>query len=249
VTVAALRTRRSPNFGPRLPGVAIDTLVLHYTGMNSAREALDRLCDPAAEVSAHYLVEEDGAVWRLVDEERRAWHAGISVWKGESNLNDRSIGVEIVNPGHEFGYRPFPAPQMAAVAALCRDNLDRRPIPAARVLGHSDIAPMRKRDPGELFDWAGLAAQGIGVWPAAPGPIPVSDPGADEDSAVAGAVAALAAIGYDIEGRSAGRAVDPDAALLAAITAFQRRFRPSRVDGAPDAETCALIAAVARLCG
>jgi len=247
--MAAIRTRPSPNFGPRPGGTAIDTLVLHYTGMRTAAEALDRLCDAAAQVSAHYLVEEDGTVWRLVEEDMRAWHAGMSWWQGETNLNDRSTGIEIVNPGHEFGYRPFPPAQMAAVAALCRDILARRPIPPARVLGHSDIAPMRKLDPGELFDWRGLAAQGIGLWPATPGPAAAPGPGADEDSAAATAIAGLAAIGYDTEGRSAGRAVDSDAALTAAIAAFQRRFRPGRVDGALDSETCALIAAVARLCG
>lgn len=247
--MTTIRSRRSPNFGPRIPDTTIDTLVLHYTGMKTAAEALDRLCDPASEVSAHYLVEEDGAVWRLVDEERRAWHAGVSWWKGASNLNDRSIGIEVVNPGHEFGYRPFPAAQMAAVAALCRDIMARHPIPAARVLGHSDIAPMRKRDPGELFDWPGLAAQEIGLWPAAPGPAASPGGGGDEDIAVSAAITDLAAIGYDTEGRSAGRPVDPDAALTAAIAAFQRHFRPARVDGAPDGETCALIAAVARLYG
>ena len=247
--MTAIRARPSPNFGRRPAGTAIDTLVLHYTGMNTAAEALDRLCDPAAQVSAHYLIEEDGTVWRLVEEDMRAWHAGVSWWQGAANLNDRSIGIEIVNPGHEFGYRPFPAAQMAAVAALCRDILARRPIPPARVLGHSDIAPMRKLDPGELFDWRGLAAQGIGLWPAMPGPAAAPGPGADEDAAAATAIAGLAAIGYDTEGLSAGRAVESDAALTAAITAFQRRFRPGRVDGALDSETCALIAAVARLCG
>ena len=239
----AIRSRPSPNHGPRPAGATVDTLVLHYTGMKSAAEALDRLCDPAAQVSAHYVIEEDGAVWRLVGEDRRAWHAGISWWRGATDLNDRSIGIEIVNPGHEFGYRPFPAAQMAAVAALCRDILARRPIPAARVLGHSDIAPMRKLDPGELFDWQGLAAQGIGLWPAKP----IAPSPGDDDAAAAAAIAALAAIGYDTEGRSAGRAIEPDAAATAAIAAFQRHFRPRRVDGALDSETCAMIAAVARL--
>lgn len=242
--MARIQTRPSPNHGPRPGGAAIDTLVLHYTGMKSAAEALDRLCDPAAQVSAHYLVEEDGTVWRLVDEDRRAWHAGVSWWRGASDLNDRSIGIEIVNPGHEFGYRPFPSAQMASVAALCRDILGRRPIPAARVVGHSDIAPLRKLDPGELFDWRGLAAQGIGLWPATPA---APSPGGDDDKAAAEAIAALATIGYDVEGRSAGRMVESDAAVTAAIAAFQRRFRPARVDGAPDRETCALIAAVAGL--
>ncbi len=140
-------------------------LVLHYTGMQSAEAALNRLCDPAARVSAHYVVEEDGAIWQLVPEARRAFHAGRSCWEGEHDLNFVSIGIEIVNPGHEWGYRAFPEEQMAAVEYLCRDILSRRPIPPHRVVGHSDIAPDRKTDPGEAFDWPRLARAGIGIWP------------------------------------------------------------------------------------
>ena len=139
-------------------------LVLHYTGMPSAAAALARLCDPGAKVSAHYLVDEDGTVQALVAEQNRAWHAGVSFWRGATGLNDRSIGIEIVNPGHEFGYRPFPPAQMQAVRELCRGILARWPIPARNVVAHSDIAPNRKQDPGELFDWRGLAAAGIGLW-------------------------------------------------------------------------------------
>ena len=152
----------SPNQDSR-PGLAIDHLVLHYTGMRSAEAALARLCDPAAKVSAHYVVDEDGTVYALVEEARRAWHAGVSYWRGVRQLNDCSVGIEIVNPGHEFGYRAFPRRQMAAVEALCRHILARHDIPARNVVGHSDVAPDRKQDPGELFDWPGLAAQGIGV--------------------------------------------------------------------------------------
>src|SRR5665213_2983903 len=165
----AMRERESSNHDSRGEVVGgtprIDTLVLHYTGMRSAAAALDRLCDPAARVSSHYVVEEDGTVWRLVPDDRRAWHAGVSYWEGGRELNYVSLGVEIVNPGHEWGYRPFPEAQMAAVEALCRELVARHRIPAHRVVGHSDIAPERKADPGELFDWPRLARAGIGIWP------------------------------------------------------------------------------------
>src|SRR5262249_6695143 len=143
----------------------IDMLVLHYTGMRTGEAALERLCDPVAKVSSHYLVEEDGTTWRLVPEEKRAWHAGVSFWAGERDINDFSIGIELVNPGHEFGYRPFPEAQMQALEALARDIVDRHAIRPHRVVGHSDVAPTRKTDPGELFDWARLARKGIGLWP------------------------------------------------------------------------------------
>jgi N-acetylmuramoyl-L-alanine amidase len=234
--------RPSPNRGPRPPGTAIDTLVLHYTGMRSAAEALDRLCDPAAKVSAHYAIGEDGTVWRLVPEALRAWHAGVSFWRGESNLNDRSIGIELVNPGHEFGYRPFPEPQMAALIALCRGILARHPIPPGRVVGHSDIAPTRKQDPGELFDWKRLAAAGIGAWPRI---ALLRAPASVGDADTLEAVALLGRIGYDtgaLEGES-------DGTLIAAFRAFQRRFRPARVDGILDGETLLLLRAAAECTG
>src|SRR3712207_1067979 len=160
-----IRDTPSPNHDERPPGDPIDMLVLHYTGMRTAEEAIGRLRDPASRVSAHYVVEEDGLVWRLVPEGRRAWHAGVSHWRGRESLNGRSIGVEVVNPGHEWGYRPFAALQMAAVCDLCLDILARHPIAARDVVAHSDISPDRKRDPGELFDWEGLAASGVGLWP------------------------------------------------------------------------------------
>jgi N-acetylmuramoyl-L-alanine amidase len=150
----------SPNFGDRnVPAPTF--LILHYTAMNSAQEALDRLCDPVAKVSSHYLVGEDGTIYRLVAEDKSAWHAGASFWDGTANLNGRSIGIEIDNPGD----RPFAQAQMAAVAALCRWILSRYNIKAQNVIGHADVAPGRKPDPGWFFDWKGLAAQGIGVWP------------------------------------------------------------------------------------
>jgi N-acetylmuramoyl-L-alanine amidase len=221
-----IRERASPNHMAREDPPRIDMLVLHYTGMQSAAAALDRLCDPHARVSAHYVVEEDGTIWRLVPESRRAFHAGQSCWSGERDLNRVSIGVEIVNPGHEWGYRAFPEPQMRAVGELCRDILARHPIPAHRVVGHSDIAPDRKIDPGELFDWPRLAHAGIGLWPppmhAGP-PRPV-----DRDRALAD----LAAIGYCL------------AAEHPAVAAFQRRFRPISIDGVIDPETAARLAEV-----
>ncbi|OIR09990.1 N-acetylmuramoyl-L-alanine amidase AmiD precursor [mine drainage metagenome] len=214
----------SPNFGPRPAGLPIDMLVLHYTGMDSGAAALERLRDPAAQVSAHYLIEEDGRVFALVAEEARAWHAGVAHWRGGNDVNSRSIGIELVNPGHDFGYRPFPAAQRAALTALARGLLARHPIPPRNVVGHADVAPRRKQDPGELFDWAGLAAAGVGLWPRADAAPPVAD-----------MAAALAAYGYDT--------ADP----VAAIAAFQRHFRPARVDGAADDECRALLAHLLRL--
>lgn len=155
----------SPNFDDRPNDVIVDLLVLHYTGMETGAAALDRMCDPAAEVSAHYMVEEDGKVFQLVNETKRAWHAGKSYWRGRSGLNACSIGIEIVNPGHEFGYRAFPQIQMDAVKDLCISIMGRHMIPARNVVGHSDIAPSRKEDPGELFDWPFLAEAGVGLWP------------------------------------------------------------------------------------
>lgn len=232
--------RPSPNCGPRPDGAAIDTLVLHYTGMVGADAALDRLCDEAAKVSAHYVIGEDGTVWQLVAESMRAWHAGVSSWRGESNVNDRSIGIELVNPGHEWGYRKFPDSQMRALIALARGILSRHPIAPARIVGHSDIAPMRKQDPGELFDWQRLAAAGIGVWPN----IAMLRPPAVGDGETGEALRLLARIGYATgEGDEDG--AGSDGALIAAFRAFQRRFRPGRVDGILDGETMVLLRAVA----
>jgi N-acetylmuramoyl-L-alanine amidase len=234
MSAAALRIveRPSPNHGPRRDGAAIDMLVLHYTGMMSAAAALARLCDPGAEVSAHYLVDEFGLVYRLVPEDRRAWHAGVAFWAGERDVNGRSIGIELANPGHELGYRDFPAAQMTALVELARGIVTRHPIPPHRVLGHSDVAPRRKIDPGEKFDWRWLAGQGIGWWPEAPAPI-VKSAIAD----VAAMQRALAAFGYEV----ALTGIE-DEQTATVVSAFQRHFRPARVDGVADAETAAVAA-------
>lgn len=155
----------SPNYSDRPEHTDINLLIMHYTGMPTAKEALGRMCDPEAQVSAHYMVDEDGTVYRLVPEEKRAWHAGISCWRGRAALNETSIGIEVVNPGHEHGYRAFPDVQMEAVLALSKNIVERHRIEPRNVVGHSDIAPTRKEDPGELFDWKGLAWEGIGIWP------------------------------------------------------------------------------------
>lgn len=207
----------SPNADAR--NCTPDMIVLHYTGMESGEAALERLRDPASKVSAHWVVEEDGRVFRLVPEDRRAWHAGVSRWAGEGALNDVSIGIEIVNPGHEWGYRPFPAAQMATVERLVREAMARWSIRPERVLGHSDVAPTRKDDPGELFDWRRLAGQRLAIWPDA---ADEDDPGRLLDPAgVASLSASLGEIGYDV--RDMGKA----------LTAFRRRFRPRALVGLP----------------
>jgi N-acetylmuramoyl-L-alanine amidase len=237
----ALRERLSPNHDSRGETIGgpprIDLLVLHYTGMQNVEAALDRLCDPEARVSSHYVVDEDGTIWRLVPEERRAWHAGVSYWQGETALNTLSIGVEIVNPGHEWGYRAFPEQQMQAVETLCLDIISRRRIPAHRIVGHSDIAPTRKSDPGELFDWPRLARAGIGLWPE-----PAAELRRRRGRGVgiverARALADLARIGYQVEPSN----VEPP------LAAFQRRFRPERWDGRLDGETSGRLAEAAQL--
>lgn len=214
----------SPNFGERkLP---VTMAVIHYTGMRTAEAALDRLTDPKSEVSAHYMIAEDGTVFRLVDEAKRAWHAGPGWWRGITDINSASIGYELVNPGSEFGYTPFPQPQIAALVGLLKAARAIYAIPPANVVGHSDIAPTRKDDPGELFPWNALADAGL----AARVPRAGADPGWTDT----GACRALARYGYGVD--------DPRATLMA----FQRHFRPTRVDGAWDAETRAVVLALLR---
>ncbi len=240
--------RPSPNHGPRKgqsgdtgAAVPVTLVVLHYTGMKTCGDALTRMCDPGAEVSAHYLVDEDGTTYQLVPESQRAWHAGRSYWRGISDVNSASIGVEVVNPGHEYGYRPFPATQVDGIAALCRDIMDRHDIPAQNVVGHSDIAPGRKLDPGELFPWAELANAGIGVWPVSPLSGASAGDGTIWDS--------LAAIGYACPGDETrgGTLLDAQSGEADVISAFQRRFRPSNITGQADPDTVRLAAAVAGL--
>ncbi|MEG3618807.1 N-acetylmuramoyl-L-alanine amidase [Magnetovibrio sp. PR-2] len=215
--------RVSPNFNDRPPDVPIDMLVLHYTGMQSANAALDRLCDAEAEVSAHYLIEEDGTVHRLVDEDKRAWHAGVSWWRGATDVNSRSIGIELVNPGHEFGYRAFLEPQMVALEGLAGAILKRHAIPGRNVVGHSDVAPLRKTDPGELFDWARLAQKGIGLW---------AQDSVLVDASAAEFKAMLLAFGYDTSD------------FNAAIVAFQRHFRPARLTTAIEPDCVGVLQAL-----
>jgi N-acetylmuramoyl-L-alanine amidase len=220
-------------------------LILHYTGMRTASEAIHRLSDPASQVSSHYVVDEDGAVLNLVPEERRAWHAGVSCWRGHTALNGRSIGIEIVNPGHEWGYRDFPALQMAAVCDLCLSILSRHRIPARNVVAHSDVAPDRKEDPGEKFGWRDLALNGVGLWP-------VRMPGLGLDGGTGGAIrdgarlravrSALAHIGYSV---APDGGLDP--ALAAVLRAFQRHWRPEAITGRADDGTVARLEAVAAL--
>ena len=214
----------SPNFDVRT--AAVTMAVLHYTGMPDAAAALHRLIDPDAKVSAHYVVAEDGQVFALVDEGARAWHAGRAWWRGITDVNSASVGIEIVNPGHEFGYRPFPAPQIDAVEALLGGIVRRHGIAPAMIVGHSDVAPARKDDPGELFEWARLAQAGLAAI--------TPQPGADPRWTDAGFAAALARYGYDV--------ADPRAATVA----FQRRFRPRDWSGIVDAECRALLAALLR---
>ena len=234
----------SPNFDTRRGPP--DILVLHYTGMQSGEAALARLRDPDARVSAHYLVEEDGRVFQLVPEERRAWHAGRGVWLGEDDVNAASIGIEIVNPGHEFGYRPFPDAQVAAVIALLGDIRDRWTIPGNRIIAHSDLAPDRKEDPGELFPWKRLAEAGHGLW---------FEPASERVAALTGLLqkgdegigvmvlrAGLHRLGYGLK-----PGPDYDAETETTVRAFQRHWRPSRVDGVADGETRARLVGLLQL--
>lgn len=224
--------RPSPNQDARPDGTVIDILLLHYTGMQSAEAALDRLTDPDAKVSAHYLIDEYGHCYRMVDETRQAWHAGVASWHGATDINARSIGIELVNPGHQFGCRPFPNAQMHSLTRLSTAIISRHPIPPARVLAHSDVAPDRKEDPGELFDWQRLAASGIGVWPAYRATT-------DDPPAFSEAMRLLSEIGY----------AAPETAVMTGaarniLLAFQRRWMPRDLTGALTPETAARIRSV-----
>jgi N-acetylmuramoyl-L-alanine amidase len=229
--------RSSPNHGERHGHQLADMIVLHYTGMESAEAALERLCgigdQPEPSVSAHYFVYEDGRIVQCVPEARRAWHAGISSWEGEADINSRSIGIEIANPGHDLGYPDFPARQVEQVIALCRDIASRHFVRADRVLAHSDVAPSRKQDPGEKFPWVRLFEAGVGHW-VEPTPIadgPALNPG-DRTAGVSQLQGLFAEYGYGLN--PTGFYGDPTRDVVAA---FQRHFRPARVDGIADGST------------
>ena len=208
----------SPNYNDRPPGTIIDILVLHYTGMPETTQALERMCDPTTKVSAHYLIDIDGQVLQLISENKRAWHAGISSWRGNCNINDRSIGIELANPGHEHGYQKFSSPQIESLIKIAKRTIARYPIPARNVIGHSDISPTRKKDPGELFDWHTLALEGIGHWPESSKITNIKH--IDKSNLEL----ALKEYGYETSD------------LTATIVAFQRHFLPNRCDGLPDRE-------------
>ncbi|NQU57495.1 MAG: N-acetylmuramoyl-L-alanine amidase [Rhodospirillales bacterium] len=215
-----MKHQPTSNFDERPAATPIDMLVLHYTGMQSCQGAIERMCDPLAKVSAHYVIDEDGALTQLVGEDCRAWHAGHAFWREEHDINARSIGIELVNPGHEFGLRPYPEEQMLALEKLALDITRRHRIPPRNVVGHSDIAPRRKGDPGELFDWYRLFKAGLGLWPTDALPLELDQQQATDQ---------LAAFGYEI--------VDFNKTL----EAFQRHFRPSLINGTLDNETSGLL--------
>jgi N-acetylmuramoyl-L-alanine amidase len=213
----------SPNFDER--ALPISMLVFHYTGMADAASAIARLCDPDARVSCHYLVAEDGQILRMVDEEKRAWHAGASYWRGITDVNSASIGIEIVNPGHGLGYRPFPEEQISALIPLVADIVGRHRITRGNIVGHSDVAPARKQDPGELFPWGQLARLRLAL------PRPTRNL-MDPNWTDAGFLLALERFGYDVSDR------------LAAVVAFQRRYRPELIDGEIDGECRSILLAL-----
>ena len=225
----------SSNFDERKDGRPADMILLHYTGMQTGDAALRRLTSPDSKVSTHYVVFEDGRIVQCVPEEKRAWHAGEASWAGETDINSRSIGIEIVNQGHEFGYSDFPLRQIAAVISLCKSIITRRgPISADRILAHSDVAPSRKQDPGEKFPWGLLSESGVGHWVRA-APLDLEGMGlkpGDRGDAVMRLQRTLRSYGYGIEETS-----DYDNATREVVTAFQRHFRQARVDGVADPST------------
>ncbi len=231
------KVQLSPNVGDRKAGQKIDTLILHYTGMSDATKACDWLCNEESEVSCHYLVDEQGGIVQMVDEQARAWHAGLSSWHGEEDMNSASIGIEIQNPGHFAGYPDFPQGQMLTVIALCKDIIARHGIAARRVLAHSDVAPGRKIDPGEKIDWRMLHQHGVGHWVE---PEPISGGSylqwGDEGDAVMALQAMLKMVGYGIDVNGAF-----DQRTKIVVEAFQRHFRTTLVDGIADQSTVATL--------
>jgi N-acetylmuramoyl-L-alanine amidase len=230
----------SANYGDRNQGRLPDMIVLHYTGMPDVEGALARLCTAGSDVSAHYVVLEDGRIVQCVPEAKRAWHAGVASWAGEEDINSCSIGIEIVNRGHDWGYPDFPLRQIAAVIALCRGIILRHELPPHRVLAHSDVAPLRKKDPGEKFPWHSLANSGVGHWVQA-APIVRGEAFriGTVGNEVRGLQEALASYGYGIS-----LSGTYDGATMEVVTAFQRHFRPQRVDGIADHSTLATLQAL-----
>ncbi len=224
---------KSPKYEPRAAGMDPYILLMHYTGMQTGQAAIDRLTDPDSGVNVHYIVEENGTVHDIVPEDKRAWHAGVSYWQGEDDINSASIGIEIINPGHEFGYCPFPIEQMDAVLELSKAIMKRHKI--THVLGHSDVAPERKKDPGELFDWEFLAQNGVGEWPL---PMP-------EDYARA---EKLSINDFELEKLFIEYGYNPMAAFQDTVIAFQRHFYPGVFkegkEGKADLETVARLIAL-----
>ncbi|MGE4061870.1 MAG: N-acetylmuramoyl-L-alanine amidase [Rhodospirillaceae bacterium] len=231
--------RPSPNFNAR-SSPEVRYTVLHYTGMRTADQALARLTDPAAKVSAHYLIDENGVIYQMVAEHQRAWHAGVSYWRGERDLNGASIGIELANPGHDWGYVPFPAQQLAALKELLVGIRARHRVAAEGLLAHSDIAPSRKLDPGELFPWRELARDGFGLWPEEAEPV-AGHPD------LTGAFRRLSEIGYAVPTtqEQGSDVLNAESAATDVIKAFQRRYMPAHVDGHLDNLTAARIAALA----
>lgn len=233
----------SPNFDDRkLP---VSMLVLHYTGMENGEVALKRLCDPDAKVSAHYLVEEDGDIFQMVEENNRAWHSGVSNWNGISDVNSASIGIEIVNGGHDYGLPDFPDEQIGAVLWLSQQIIERHKIKPQNVVGHSDVAPGRKIDPGEKFPWNLLAAENIGLWPkgVSEDQRVLFEEGA-RDRGIAAAQSGLGILGYGIEVTGV-----MDALTISIVESVQRRFRPAKIDGKIDVQTLDIIGKLASKAG
>lgn len=233
-TPLVARLHPSPNREPRRGGTRADLLLLHYTGLQCVERAIDWLSRPESKVSCHYVIDAAGMITQMVAESERAWHAGVACWHGETDINSRSIGIEIHNPGHDLGYPDFPEPQLRALEALGQDIVARHAIPPERVLAHSDVAPLRKIDPGEKFPWSRLHAAGLGHW-VDPQPLHADDPGYGAGvggPAVTETQLALARYGYDVEPTG-----EMDVRTQYVLRAFQRHFRPCRVDGRLDAST------------
>lgn len=225
--------RPSPNFDARAPEKRITHVIVHYTGMPLFAEALQRLTTPAAKVSAHYAIGRDGQIFQLVAEQDRAWHTGVSYWRGERDMNSCSIGIELDNPGHQHGYQAFPSVQIDSLKNLLHAIRQRHALPASAVLGHSDIAPARKEDPGELFPWEDLARDGFGLWPRATAPVTAAT--------LTDIAAWLRQLGFECPGD------EFDRSFRQTLLAFQRHWHPESMTGTPNAETAARLALLATL--